>query len=348
MLRETTVESYYEGACVYRGDGSLDYILHPEGVVRATGQGLSHEYFLKDHLGSTRVVFGSNGAVLQATDYYAFGLEHTPKAKENENRYLYNGKELQDEPFAGGVKLCWYDYGARMYDPQLGRWHVIDPLSEKMRGWSPYSYTFNNPIRFIDIDGFIPWPILKVYNDANRVIVSGMYRNASGNYHGAVDIAHLGSSGQISGGNIQATHTGIVETGQNHETMGNYVIITNGDIRTRYMHMEGKALVKNGQKINEGDDIGKVGSTGRSEAPHLHYEIQKLVDGKWEDINPVVGDQNKVDVTDNVELKDPQKMIDERSSANKDYDNMSDRQLLVEVWKKFQDWARENRLDIIL
>ena len=39
MLRGITVESYYEGSCVYRGDGSLDYILHPEGVVRATGQG---------------------------------------------------------------------------------------------------------------------------------------------------------------------------------------------------------------------------------------------------------------------------------------------------------------------
>ena len=156
MLRGITVESYYEGACVYRGDGSLDYILHPEGVVRATGQGLSHEYFLKDHLGSTRVVFGSNGAVLQATDYYAFGLEHTPKAKENENRYLYNGKELQDETFAGGVRLGWYDYGARFYDPQLGRFHTVDLMTEKFPWQSPYCYAGNNPIRFIDYNGLGP------------------------------------------------------------------------------------------------------------------------------------------------------------------------------------------------
>jgi len=153
MEENNTVQSYHEGACVYRGDGSLGYILHPEGVVRSTGQGLSHECFLKDHLGNTRVVFDSNGAVLQATDYYAFGLEHTPKAKENENRYLYNGKELQDEPFAGGVRLGWYDYGARFYDPQIGRFITQDPMAEYYLDLTPYNYVSNNPIVFIDPDG---------------------------------------------------------------------------------------------------------------------------------------------------------------------------------------------------
>ena len=101
------------------------------------------------------MVFGSNGAVLQATDYYAFGLEHTPKAKENENRYLYNGKELQDETFAGGVRLGWYDYGWRFYDPQLGRFHTVDPMAEKYYSISPYAYCANNPIRFVDPTGMI-------------------------------------------------------------------------------------------------------------------------------------------------------------------------------------------------
>jgi len=146
------VQSYHEGACVYRGDGSPDYILHPEGVVRATGQGLSHEYFLKDHLGNTRVVFDSNGAVLQATDYYAFGLEHTPKAKENENRYLFAGKELQDDAI-GSVSLNWIDFGARFYDPQIARWHVIDAKAEKYTSSSTYAYALNNPINLIDPNG---------------------------------------------------------------------------------------------------------------------------------------------------------------------------------------------------
>jgi len=91
--------------------------------------------------------------VLQATDYYAFGLEHTPLAISNTNRYLYNGKELQDETFAGGVRLGWYDYGARLYDSQIGRFTTQDDYAEKYLDFSPYQYAADNPVLFIDMNG---------------------------------------------------------------------------------------------------------------------------------------------------------------------------------------------------
>ena len=70
-----------------------------------------------------------------------------PAANANYN-YKYNGKELQDE-----LGLNVYDYGARNYDPALGRWMNVDALADMYPGISPYVYTLNNPILFIDPDG---------------------------------------------------------------------------------------------------------------------------------------------------------------------------------------------------
>jgi len=152
----------YLGTMVYPGDAPA-YIFTPAGrALRNENGGFDYEYFLTDHLGNTRVSFNQKGTILQDNSYYPFGmgLGEALTYVDNttsENKYLYNGKEMQDD-----FGLGWYDYGARMYDGELGRWHCVDPLAEKYSSFSPYHYAYNNPLLFIDPNGEEIWIY---YND---------------------------------------------------------------------------------------------------------------------------------------------------------------------------------------
>jgi len=143
---------HYAGNFVYNGN-QLEHIVSSEGRVIKDGTTFEYQYFLRDHLGNVRVVFGEdedgNAEILQEDHYYPFGLTYMGDLNYNygtqENKYLYQGKELQDDH-----NLQWHDFGARMYDAQLGRWHCPDPL---LQFNSPYLAMGNNPVSGVDPSG---------------------------------------------------------------------------------------------------------------------------------------------------------------------------------------------------
>ncbi len=159
---QITLDEQYFGDLV-TNRGIPVRILHEDGYIELSSQmSLTFYYYLTDHLGNVRVVFTPNidntPAFVQANNYYPFGMAYsknlpvqggsgTTTTTTYVNKFLYNGKEEQDMPGK------WLDYGARFYDPQVGRWHSVDPMAEVARRWSPYTYSYNNSIRFIDPDG---------------------------------------------------------------------------------------------------------------------------------------------------------------------------------------------------
>ncbi len=102
------------------------------------------------------------GPILEETHYYPFGLTmagiSSQAAKGTdyaENKKGFNGNELQSKEFSDLSGLAWYDFNARTYDPQTGRFMQIDPLADEgeQESLSPYHFSENNPIRYNDPDG---------------------------------------------------------------------------------------------------------------------------------------------------------------------------------------------------
>jgi RHS repeat-associated protein len=254
------------------------------------------------------MVKNTSSPIAQETHYDAWGLELAGIGFQyggfKANQYLYNGKELIED--AG---LQYYDYGARMYDPVIGRWGVVDPLAEQMRRHSPYNYTFNNPIRFIDPDGMIPWPINFAFKGATRKHQNNFGEQRKSYVHKGLDINFSGGGNTDLGAPILATHSGKItriakiEDGDKNAG-GNRVQITSSDgrVSTSYMHLNSMVEgLEVGQEINEGMQIGTMGGSGNGKKDaylsHLHYELR--FDGEL--INPVIDKNN---------LIDPQKFID--------------------------------------
>jgi len=138
-------------------DGKIEFVTTPVGRLVGLGnRKYSEEYFLQDHLGNNRVTFrvdslGASG-ISFVQNYYPFGrdmgdgtINYTASPA---SLYKYSDKEFQPE-----LSLNTYDFGARHYDPRIGRWLGIDALAEDYLNVSGYTYVMNDPIGLYDPDG---------------------------------------------------------------------------------------------------------------------------------------------------------------------------------------------------
>ena len=171
----------------YRGnlvcaDDSLKYILFDGGLIAMDGASPEYLFFLRDHLGSVRVVARPDGKAVQVNHYYPYGMAFAggrmsgnAGAHPVEGGVSVAGGSLEIGGGTGGMELArpgasqpyrflgnelytsnslgLYDFSARMYDPALGRFLSVDPMAESYRHLSPYAYCAGNPVVYVDKDG---------------------------------------------------------------------------------------------------------------------------------------------------------------------------------------------------
>ena len=137
----------YVGNFIYE-KGQLKRYMFDDGYLKLYTNTFSPRFFIKDHLGNNRIVTDGSGNIQQNTNYYPYGGMTYISTNQGEQQFKYNGKEY--DPMHG---LNEYDYGARHYDPAIGKFTTMDPLCEKYYHISPYAYCGGNPVNYIDPNG---------------------------------------------------------------------------------------------------------------------------------------------------------------------------------------------------
>ena len=269
----------------------------PPGQIRRNGTGSTPEkfqyFYHPDHLGSTSYVTDASGEVYQHLEYFAFGETFVEEHLNTDRTpYLFNGKELDEET---GL----YYYGARYYDARASVWLSVDPLAMKFPNISPYAFSANNPINFVDPDGraseatngtdpvFAPRirPTGGELNKSrfqrvNRINPDGSIRQ----HHGIDILAPKGTSlkSALAGEVVSVRNT--FKAGQYaRNSYGNFIIVkseVDGEpVFMKYAHLD-QVNVKVDDQVSAGTAIGLTGNTGNAvglsdDQDHVHIEASK-------------------------------------------------------------------------
>jgi RHS repeat-associated protein len=149
LLNDGETERLYEIELRVRNSSNL---YHTRTIQVTVTRNNKSFYYLTDHLGSVRVTVDERGDPVGWDDYYPFGLQMPGRSQQQYGSPLtdvkYTGYELNQE---GGLGL--YHAGARLYDPEIGRFMQQDRFKVRYPSLTPYQYAANNPVLFIDVNG---------------------------------------------------------------------------------------------------------------------------------------------------------------------------------------------------
>lgn len=223
---------YVDGKGFCCNDGSLE-AAQSRVMARAMKnnfqEGDSYEkmqfYYHPDHLGSSSYITNLDGEVVQHIEYVPFGEVFVEERNNIWNTpYLFNAKEFDEET---GL----YYYGARYYDPRVSLWISTDRFEEKYPNVTAYSFTANNPMKFLDING----DSLRIEDKKLSLLyISGNLYNQNGQkYDGkisgfmkkavsALDVIRKGTEGENMISELQSsTNNFIIKKGQSKFTAAN-------------------------------------------------------------------------------------------------------------------------------
>ena len=202
---------------------------------------------------------------MEENNYYPFGLKHSGYNNTNlantNYKYKYNGKELQEE-------LNLYDYGARNYDPAIGRWFNIDPLAEKSRRFSPYTYALNNPVFFIDPDGMEATDWVRKGNKWSWV--DGITSKQQ-----AIDKGYSDYSDGKTNNTFTSVRDSTVTLGEN----GSWTETSNNNSDSEKTNSNNEGSSSNLDSIVNSDEASAVGITG-SVISEASKNLEKVVDAR--------------------------------------------------------------------